>query len=59
MDSNSSPKRIMASFEGFLTKEARATVDQAEKAGMDRDLAIATLEVMWPESEVYTLEEES
>lgn len=42
----------------YLTEDANSAVTAMVAGGLDQDLAIALLESVWPEEDIYALEED-
>jgi hypothetical protein len=51
-------KSINEKYLWALTPEALKHIEDFERAGMDKDLAIAVLEQLLPADEIYELDEE-
>ena len=50
-------KLIHESYLAYLTPKAMVAIELLKKIGLDSDLAVSVLEVLWREQDVYELEE--
>lgn len=50
--------KINAKIECYLSERAALAVSELVALGLDEDLALGVLERIWPETAIYSLEEE-
>lgn len=48
-------RNLTDTYTCYLTPQAKEFVDKCLELGLDQDLAIVTLEAMWPEELVYDI----
>lgn len=55
MSNKDEDKFLTDPFDCYLTEKAREVIKIMREAGMDKDLALVTLESLWNEESIYEL----